>query len=222
MKKVGAGYFNRQYWLDGTKSGYSQYSFFRGDHLHQAKALMLQALYGGRKWLIAGCARGWTVEQLLNLDIDVYGFDISKWAVKNSPDIARDRLAVSNGLDVSLYNLCSFDVIATFETTEHIHSDDISVWLKNLHAWLRPGGKLFATVCLGSDDIRGIDDNDKSHQTLRTRSWWNDEIENAGFVQDDKTYTKALGTVVTTKEREINIVEEMDWNIFAYEKVGVS
>jgi cyclopropane fatty-acyl-phospholipid synthase-like methyltransferase len=219
MNRITGRYFNEAYWTNGTRSGYTIHNFFRGDHLHQAKALTLQALYQeAEKYLIAGCARGWVVEELVKLDIDAYGFDISKWAVKHSPDVIKDRLNASNGLNPNLYKEGVFDVVATFETAEHIQADDVVDWFLNLFYWLKPGGKLFATICLGHNNIRGVDDNDKSHQTLYSRIWWEDLLSRVGFVMDQETSDKTNNIIVKTKEREMNLLEEMGWHLFAWEK----
>lgn len=222
MSKIRATYFNEDYWTNGSRSGYTVHNFFRGDHLHQAKALTLNELYRPvgliDSWLIAGCARGWVVEELVKLDIDAYGFDISKWAIKHSPNIIKERLEASSGLNQKLYKENDFDVIATFETAEHIEADDVAIWFENLYYWLKPGGKLFATICLGHNNIRGVDDNDKSHQTLRPRIWWENVLLKIGFEHDGKSFDKCSGIVVETKEREINLLAEMGWHLFIWEK----
>ena len=94
--------------------------FDRNDYLNEAKAVFLTRLYGGSgKWLEAGCAFGWVVEQLKMIDVDAYGFDISKHSIKNSP--VKDYVKCSNGLKTNLYEKESFNVIFSFETAEHVY-----------------------------------------------------------------------------------------------------
>jgi cyclopropane fatty-acyl-phospholipid synthase-like methyltransferase len=217
--KITKGYYDREYWEDGTKSGYTKHSFFRGDHLHQAKALSLTTAYGGDgKWLVAGCARGWAVEQLCNIGVDAYGFDISKWAIKHSPEELSDRLIITDGLKRKVYDDNIFDVVATFETTEHIAENDIGLWLENIYFWMKDGGHFLATICTGHNTIRGIDDNDLSHQTLRNRLWWENLLEETGFIEEDGVPDRLLDIEVTTKERTFNLFREMGWHIFAWQK----
>jgi len=121
MKKIGARYFNEEYWIGGTKSGYTPSCYNREDYMNEAKAIFLTRLYGGDgQWLEAGCAFGWVVEQLRNIDVDVYGYDISKYSIKNCPSEIKHHLKCSDGLDIKLWHPESFDVIVSFETAEHV------------------------------------------------------------------------------------------------------
>ncbi len=223
-KKVGARYFNKDYWTTGKKSGYNPSRYNRGDYMNEAKAVFLTSLYGGDGcWLEVGCAFGWVVEHLVDLGVDAYGYDISKYAIRNSPEEIKHRLKCSDGLDARLWNPEQFDVIVSFETAEHVPMLNAGTWLYNLASWLKPGGKLFLTICLGSDNIRGLEDNDLSHQTLQPRIWWEDYLEQKGLVKSDEAFSWAHSIVVETKEMSIrgtpeNIIEKYGLHIFAWEK----
>ena len=217
-KKIKANYFNEDYWTKGNKSGYTVYSFFRGDHIHQEKATLLNELYGPEKILIAGCARGWTVDELSKLGVDSYGFDISKWAIKHSPESTNRRLVATDGMKATTYNEGMFDVVASFEVAEHVHSSDVPVWLANQYSWLGVGGKLFATICTGNNDVRGIEDNDESHQTLRDREWWEERFNEAGFVWDQESFEKSRIVEAGTKENGVNVAVRMGWHVFTWSK----
>lgn len=224
MKKIGARYFNEEYWIGGTKSGYTPSCYNREDYMNEAKAVFLTQLYGGDgKWLEVGCAFGWVVEQLRNISVDAYGYDISKYSISHCPDDIKYLLHQSNGLKSALYTRSSFDIIFSFETAEHVAMSDVDTWLSSLYFWLKPGGKLFLTICLGHDNIRGLDDNDLSHQTLQPRMWWENSIRIAGFVEDTEVYEKAHNIIVETKEMSIrgtpeNIMEQYGLHVFAWEK----
>lgn len=225
MKKIGARYFNEEYWIGGTKSGYTPSCYNREDYMNEAKAIFLTQLYGGDgQWLEAGCAFGWVVEQIRNIGVDARGYDISKYAIRNAPKSIRPYLRRSDGLDVRLWNLRQFDFIVSFETAEHVPMDNVRTWIYNLQFWLKPGGKLFLTICLGHDNIRGLDDNDLSHQTLQSRIWWEDRIRDAGFIIDSESYDKAYSIIVETPEMSIrgtpeNIMGKYGLHVFAWEKV---
>lgn len=224
MSKVGARYFNKDYWTKGTKSGYTTSSYNRGDYMNEAKAVFLTQLYGGEgEWLEAGCAFGWVIEHLVDVGVDGYGYDISRYAIKNSPEEIKHRLKCSDGLDVRLWNPEQFDHIISFETAEHVPMMNVGTWLYNLERWLKPGGKLFLTICLGNDNIRGLEDNDLSHQTLQSRLWWEDYLYEMCFNKDDEAFDKAHSIVVETKEMSIrgtpeNIIEKYGLHVFAWEK----
>jgi cyclopropane fatty-acyl-phospholipid synthase-like methyltransferase len=221
---VGQRYFDKKYWTTGKVSGYTPTNYNREDYMNEAKASFLTTLYGGEgKWLEAGCAFGWTVECLCKLGVDACGFDISKYAVKNSPDELDGRIKCSDGLDRGLWDEEEFDILVSFETAEHVHISNVDTWLGNLVYWLKPGGKVLMTICLGNDNIRGLDDNDKSHQTLQPRIWWEDKLENLGLVISQETFDKAHSIVVNTEEMQIrgepeNIVQKYGLHVFAWRK----
>lgn len=225
MNKITHKYFDKVYWEKGTKSGYTIQGYNQGDYLNEAKACLLTSVYGvDGVWLEAGCAFGWVVEQLmLKYGVNVYGFDISKYSIKHCPGVVKSGLKQSDGLHLGLYEQNSFDIIYSFETAEHVAEQNVYWWIDSLYKWLKPGGKLFMTICLGHNNIRGLDDNDESHQTLQSRIWWEDYLAKTGFVQDDKSYARALTTVVETEEMSIrgtpeNLIEKYNLHLFTWEK----
>lgn len=224
MKKVKQKYFNEEYWTGGTRSGYTPSCYNQEDYMNEAKASFLTQLYGGDgSWLEAGCAFGWVVEQLVEVGVDAYGFDISKHAIKNSPEELNGRVKCSDGLEIKLWEPGVFGKIVSFETAEHVCESDVDTWLSNLEFWLRPGGKLFLTICLGHDNIRGLEDNDLSHQTLQPREWWETKLLNCGLEIDQEAFDKAQEIEVYTEEMQIRgkrekIIQEYGLHIFAWEK----
>lgn len=218
-RRIRAGYFNEEYWTKGTKSGYKDVTFYRGHYANKAQAEMLVNLYGtGGIWLEAGCAYGWILDNLVGMGVNGFGFDISKYAIKNCPDSIRNRMSCHNGLDYETYSEDWFDVIYSFETAEHLHPDDVGEWLTNLHYWMESNGRLFITVCLGNGNIRGLHDPDKSHQTLQPREWWNDLLTRIGFVPEPKIKAQAECMVIDTVLGQKHLAVEYDWNIFAWKK----
>ncbi len=220
-KKITHKYFDKDYWMTPhTKSGYSpQEGYNRGEYAPKATADFLTQLYGLEgKWLEAGCAFGWVVEQLRVFGVHAIGFDISKYAIKNGCDY--QVLRQSDGLKDALYTKSQFDLIYSIETAEHIHQDNIGIWLGNLHEWIRPGGKLFMTICVGNNNLRGLDDIDLSHQTLQPRSWWEDWLSNVGFVIDKESYDKALSVTLEHDnfDKPFNAKEYFQWHIFTWKK----
>lgn len=223
MKKVKPSYFDQEYWEDGTKSGYSLSTYAPDNYLHGAKASFMAKLYsGGGRWLEAGCSFGYTVKALVDIGIDCYGFDISKWAIKNSP--VKDRVKCFDGLKQKVYKENEFDVIFSFETAEHVPQDKVNLWSLNLYYWLKPGGKLFMTICPGHDNYRGLGDNDESHQTLQPREFWYDLFESCGFVIDNESFIKAKEIEVFTQKMKENrtapeiLIPHYNWNHFCYQK----
>lgn len=224
-------WYNREYWeTHGKRSGYSPRSYHRHDYLSDAIAETYTSSIKefdetllNEKWLEAGCAKGFMVEGLVDRNIDAYGFDISKYAVKHSPSNIRQRLNQSDGFNHSLYSHDGFSVIISMETMEHIHEDDVDLWISNIYTWLRKGGYFIATICLGNDNKRGYDDIDKSHRTLQPREWWSDKLYDANFYHSIDC--ERLSNIITSKEVQTDRMTEPEnlfsiykWHLFVYTK----
>lgn len=221
MKSVGQRYFNKAYWRDGTRSGYTEAGYDRYNYLNQAKAAYFKVLFSDRlsgEWLEVGCAFGWVVDNLLDLEIDAFGFDISKYAIKHAPEEIRYRLKCSDGLNATLYNEERFDVIVSFETAEHVPMLNVGTWLYNLASWLKPGGELFLTICLGNDNNRGLNDIDESHQTLQPREWWEDRLSEKGLVKNEERFKRASEIVIDVPTGRENIITDYDMYVFCWRK----
>lgn len=222
--RAAARHFDKTYWITPyTKSGYSpEQGYNRSDYIHGALAAVLTELYGTvGKWLEAGCAFGWLVEQLMVLGVDAYGFDISKYSTKNAPELVNGRVSCHDGLSSKRHLVDEYDVVYSFETAEHVYMDDVPLWLDNLGVWAKPGAKLFMTICLGNDNYRGLNDPDESHQTLQPRQWWDEKLRQAGFVPEDGTLERARQIEVQTERMPApqNLALHYKWHAFAYVRV---
>lgn len=223
-KKITHKYFDEVYWMKPhTKSGYSpQEGYTRDEYAPGATAEFLTKLFGTEgKWLEAGCAFGWVVERLLmDHGVDTYGFDISKYSIKNAPKEIDFAIKQADGLKVTEYPVAAFDVIYSIETAEHIHQDDVPAWLSNLYKWMKPGGKLFMTICVGNNNLRGLDDIDLSHQTLQPRQWWENELLKVGFLHDGEKYAEAVKTTLEHSDiaDPFNARNYFQWHIFVWRK----
>lgn len=223
MKKITHRYFDKEYWTEKTKSGYNNAIYNADDYIHEAKAELLTGLFDkDDAWLEAGCAYGWVVHELIKLGVDVQGFDISKYAIQHAPEVISGKVIQSDGLKYNLYPEDSFDVIYSFETAEHVAQKDCMLWLSNISRWLRRGGVLFMTICLGNNNFRGLDDPDESHQTLQTREWWDNYLGIVSLVENTVLFDKAMNAVVCTPkmlDRRENLLQKYNMHLFVRDKV---
>ena len=67
----------------GGLSGYEQYT--RATSNADVAAYLLWRFFPATRVLDAGCARGFVVEALRELDVDAEGVDASRWAVAHAP-----------------------------------------------------------------------------------------------------------------------------------------
>ena len=91
MKK--ANKFDYNYWDGSRKYGYGGYKYIPGRWSKVAKKIIRNyKLNSKSKILDVGCGKGFLLKEIKNIlpDIKIVGFDISKYAIKNShPDIKK-------------------------------------------------------------------------------------------------------------------------------------
>jgi len=83
------------------------------------------------KFLDIGCAKGFLVKDMLGLEIDSYGIDISEYALKNSEKETFGRL--HRGCATSLpFPDNSFDCVVSINTLHNLNKDDFLIALKEM------------------------------------------------------------------------------------------
>jgi len=123
-------------------SGYNRYD----RHMSNADvaAYLVWRFLPGRRTLDVGCALGFVVEALRELDIDAEGVDVSYYAVDHAPSGVRGHLRQGSLLDRLPFDDASFDVVTALETLEHLPPYSIAPALAELRRVC--GGYLLATI----------------------------------------------------------------------------
>jgi len=110
-RSVGYGGFkyNPKYWTQVVKDIYEYYSLKSGD-----------------KILDIGCGKGFMLFDFLKLNskLDVYGIDISEYAIENSIEDLRGKLKVGNALSLP-YMDNYFDLVISINTLHNLEGKDI-------------------------------------------------------------------------------------------------
>lgn len=130
-----------------------------------------------------GCAFGYLVRHLRRRGLEAWGFDISEHAIENAPedtqtylrqfDLTSDRSAVA----MAGY---PFQRFTCYETMEHIPEEDVDKVLAKLKDSLAEGGRGLFTICTSDRDGW---DTDPTHITIYPREWWEERLEQAGFLR---------------------------------------
>ena len=115
---------SRQYgkmYFDGPRSyGYGGYGY-DGRWIPVAKDIIKYfRLKKGSKILDIGCAKGFLVKDLLNLGIDSYGIDISRYALDNSDKELAGRLHLGSADDLPFTDN-SFDAVFSINTIHNLN-----------------------------------------------------------------------------------------------------
>ena len=80
----------------------------------------------GKKVLELGCAKGFIVKDLRDLNVDAYGLDVSRYAIGQCEEGMSPYLTVGNATDLSAYADNEFDYIISFRMLECLSDTDIN------------------------------------------------------------------------------------------------
>ena len=215
-------YFDQDYFeTPGYKSGYDHRNYNRQAYLNKAIAVWITQtlkLIGNERILEIGCAFGWVVEWMYKLyGFDVYGQEISHYAIQNAPLEIRNRIRECESVEIAFDG--KFDLVYAIETFEHVPKHRVSEYFQNIYNCLNDGGIVFCTICLGHNDDRGAD-IDQSHQTLQPREWWNERFQEAGFVirKDLEAEAYELGLQTPEMKKGEWLPREYNWHVFVVQK----
>ncbi|HLN88775.1 MAG TPA: class I SAM-dependent methyltransferase [Candidatus Binatia bacterium] len=158
-------------------------------------------------WLDVGCAYGFQVIEAYNKGIDVYGVDISHYAVSEGQRIypqIKDRLYVCPCDELmSKFKPGSFDVVTMFEVVEHLN--DPGECLSNAASLLAPNGFLLLTTPVPGSSSSEMD---ATHVNVHEIDYWR------GLLTD-------LGLRVTTPELFYDSRLEGHWLVRQLTRVKV-
>lgn len=125
--------FGREY-FDGTREqGYGGYRY-DGRWLPVAEDIIAHyGLRSGMRVLDVGCAKGFLAKDLMAAcpGLEVYGIDISEYAIGCSEPEVRWRLAVGNATQLPLASE-SFDLAISINTLHNLERSDLIAGLKEL------------------------------------------------------------------------------------------
>jgi 2-polyprenyl-3-methyl-5-hydroxy-6-metoxy-1,4-benzoquinol methylase len=126
----------------------------------------------GRKALDVGCAYGYTVEVFLELGYDVYGCDISTYAINKANKLhnwkRRFVMDIQNTRDIRKISV-KYHLITMFNTIEHIH--DIESTLLNIKYLLDKEGILLVQTVNPLNPFFLLD-NDPTHINVHSPLYW--------------------------------------------------
>jgi len=124
-----------------------------------------------RTCLDYGCGQGFFTHALIYYGVATNGYDVSEWSVENAYGMSVNKL--SNELPD---NDKRFDLILCFDVLEHVPIDKVNEVLDDLVHYAKR--YILLSIC----DITLKDVYvDPTHVTLRSRSWWENELQKKGL-----------------------------------------
>ena len=119
--------FAYDYWDGDRRICYGGYRYIEGRWERVAKALCMHySLPANAKILDIGCGKGYLLYDFLKVlpDAEVFGIDISEYAIANSKPEIRDRLIVGNATNLPWKNN-NFDLVISLNTLHNLHVFDL-------------------------------------------------------------------------------------------------
>jgi SAM-dependent methyltransferase len=123
-------------------SGYERYDRFMSNA--DVAAYLVWRFLPGQHTLDAGCAFGFVVEALRELDLDAEGVDVSYFAIDHASPGARGHVRQGSLLDRLPFADGDFDVVTALETLEHLPPESIPAAISELRRVSR--GYVLATI----------------------------------------------------------------------------
>lgn len=122
------------YWDGDRKICYGGYRYMEGRWEKVARAMAEH--YGikpGDKILDVGCGKGFLLFDFTKVvpGVEVYGLDISEYAIENSKEEIKDRLQVGNAIKLPFEDH-SFDFVYSITTLHNLHSYDLDKALREI------------------------------------------------------------------------------------------
>jgi len=122
------------YWDGDRRINYGGYKYMPGRWEKVAKAMADH--YGikpGNKILDVGCGKGFLLYDftLVVPGVEIYGIDISQYAIDNSKEEVRDRLTVGNATQLPWADQ-HFDLVYSLNTLHNLHCYDLDLALREI------------------------------------------------------------------------------------------
>ena len=177
-----AEYYDADYYdgLNG-KSNYCGYTWERLGPLFTATAQWLVDLFPrAYTFLDIGCAKGFLVRALWELNMPSYGVDHSAYCLETADAVTRPFL-IQQSLETLALDR-QWCMLTAFEVLEHLTETQIAATLPRLRQHARLG--LLATIPTPDMPHKQAwkeAQREPSHLTLKPRAWWVDQFVAAGW-----------------------------------------
>ena len=140
--------FNYDYWDGDRRICYGGYRYLEGRWEKVARAIANHyPLPAKPKILDIGCGKGFLLYDFLKVlpDAEIYGIDISEYAIANCKPEIRNQLQIGNAIDLP-WEDNSFDLVISITTLHNLHAYDLDLALREMERV----GKQHKYLCIES------------------------------------------------------------------------
>tara|TARA_Y100001954_G_C15820651_1_gene609799 strand:+ start:1119 stop:1790 length:672 start_codon:yes stop_codon:yes gene_type:complete len=140
--------FSSEYWDGDRRICYGGYNYLEGRWEKVARAIANHYPLPARpKILDIGCGKGFLLYDFLKVipNAEIFGIDISDYAINNCKPEIRDRLQVGNAINLP-WDDNNFDLVISINTLHNLHAYDLDLALREMERV----GKKHKYLCLES------------------------------------------------------------------------
>ena len=120
--------YAQDYWDGDRRYGYGGYVYMPGRWKSVAEDLIeTYQLKSGSKILDVGCGKGFLMHEMLLIEpeLELTGFDISSYAIKNASPLAKDRMTIGDARKPFKYKDNEFDLVISLGTLHNLKLFDL-------------------------------------------------------------------------------------------------
>lgn len=168
----------------------------------------------GHRVLDIGCACGSILRGMGQAGMIVQGVDVSEFMLQLGrekwPDMA-PLLHHADASDLRVFDDASWDDLHSAQVAEHWRPEMVPIILRELARVTRDGGLFFCcldTVELFERQGRTGDGGDPTHLCVKPMTWWQEQLENAGWECVTEEYRPALRAGCDS------FLRRYDWDFF--------
>ncbi len=136
------------YWDGDRRINYGGYRYMPGRWAPVARAMIEHyGIKAGDKILDIGCGKGYQLYELTQIcpGVEVYGIDVSSYAIENAKEELKGKLQVGNATSLP-YGESEFDLVFSINTLHNLHCYDLNKALREIERV----GKKNKYVCVES------------------------------------------------------------------------
>ena len=128
--------YGKEYWDGNRRFGYGGYKYIEGRLYRIAKKIIKNyKLTNESKILDMGCGKGYLLYEIKKIlpEIQISGFDISKYAIKNSKKEIKKYLSIKDIKNKLKYKKKSFDLVMSLGLFHNLNLVEIEKSLKQIN-----------------------------------------------------------------------------------------
>lgn len=176
-KKIMSNYqsFGLNY-FDNSKIGIGYGNYIKDNRFKEpvSKIIKFFKLKANSKILEIGCAKGFILDEFLKKKMNVYGVDVSSYAIKKSLITVKKKIILKNLSKNKFFKDNYFDFIISKEVIPHLSKTEIKQLIMNINAISKDHKKIYFIIQVpsGIKYKKNFKNWDVTHKSIMTKIEW--------------------------------------------------